>query len=111
MNCRPSGSAPGGGTGWRVDRFRWPVAVADLRPGRHHLPAFCRQCANAFRNPQRTANRSTPDMVAETIHFAATDPAERVLYLSGRDGEMLLSARAATDWPGYAAMMRTMMGL
>ncbi len=59
-------------------------------------------------NPEHAKGRGTPEEVAEVIHTAATDGTDQLRYVSGKDAEKMLSARASTDDAAYMEMIRKM---
>jgi NAD(P)-dependent dehydrogenase (short-subunit alcohol dehydrogenase family) len=56
-------------------------------------------------------NASSPDMVADVIHHAATDGTDQLRYIAGDDAKMILDTRAKLSQEDYYAMVRQRLGL
>lgn len=61
-----------------------------LHPG---YAATIEKVAGVFRNPERQANQSTSEQIAEVVYEAATDGKDQLRYLAGADAKALYAQR------------------
>lgn len=64
--------------------------------------SYSKTIVEKFQNPEYSKNFGTPEMVAEVIYTAATDPSDTLRYLAGKDAKQFWFARR---WFGYKFQM------
>jgi hypothetical protein len=62
----------------------------------------------AFTNPERRANGSSAETIAETVWEAANDPADRVTYVAGEDAKATYAQRLAVGVDAFRTGIRAM---
>lgn len=63
------------------------------------------------RGPERTANYSTAEQIAEVVYTAATDGTNRLRYVAGEDAKQMWDARKKMGDQAFIAMMKENFGL
>lgn len=78
------------------------------RPGLTAYDDFIKRFREHWASGRRA---STPELVAEVIHQAATDGTNQLRYIAGDDAKLILDTRAKISQEEYYSMIRTHLGL
>jgi NAD(P)-dependent dehydrogenase (short-subunit alcohol dehydrogenase family) len=74
-------------------------------------PAYAASIATvmgAFTNPERRAQGSTAELIAQTVYEAATDETDRVTFVAGEDAKATYAQRLAVGIDAFRAGVRSM---